>query len=73
MFFKEKLDASINLKFFFFFKILRAFLSKPFPIITSRNFFFNTNAKFLLISKLQETIPPKALRMILITILKRLY
>jgi len=43
------------------FNILIALLSNPFPIITSKNNLFNSKAKFLLILKLQETIPPKAL------------
>ena len=57
----EKFEASINLKFFFDLSILREFLSKPFATITSRNILFNSNAKFLVILKLHETIPPKAL------------
>ena len=38
-----------------------ALLSNPFAIITSKNNLFNSKAKFLVILKLQETIPPKAL------------
>ena len=38
-----------------------ALLSNPFAIITSKYNLFNSVAKFLLILKLQETIPPKAL------------
>ena len=38
-----------------------ALLSNPFAIITSKNKLFNSKAKFLVILKLQETIPPKAL------------
>ena len=57
----EKFEASIILKFFFNFKIFKAFFSKPFPIITSRKILFNSKANFLLTRKLQETIPPKAL------------
>ena len=52
---------SINLKFFLVFNILKALLSNPFAIITSKNSLFNSRAKFLVILKLQETIPPKAL------------
>ena len=58
---KSKFEASINLKFFFFFKILRASSSILFPIITSKNNLLISNASFLFILKLQETIPPKAL------------
>ena len=54
-------DASINLKFFFFFNTLSALLSNPFPIIISKNNLSNSSAKFLLILKLHETTPPKAL------------
>ena len=38
-----------------------ALLSKPFAITTSKNNLFNSTAKLLVILKLQETIPPKAL------------
>ena len=54
-------DASINLKFFFFFNTLSALLSNPFPIIISNYNLSNSSANFLLILKLQETTPPKAL------------
>ena len=57
----KKFEASISLKFFFCLSILREFLSNPFAIITSKNTLFNSNAKFLVILKLHETIPPKAL------------
>ena len=56
-----KLEASIILKFFFFFKIFKAPISKLFPIITSRNNLFSSKANFLLTLKLHEIIPPKAL------------
>jgi hypothetical protein len=55
------LVESINLGFFLVFNILMAFLSNPFAIITSKNNLFNSAAKLLVILKLQETIPPKAL------------
>ena len=57
----EYLELSIILKFFFFFKIFKAFFSKPFPIITSKKNLFNLYAKFTLILKLHEIIPPNAL------------
>ena len=59
--FNKKLEASISLKFFFDFNNLRASLSKPLAIITSKNTLVSSKAKLLLILKLQETIPPKAL------------
>ena len=43
------------------FNNLRALVSKPFAIITSKKVLFNSTAKLLLILKLQETIPPNAL------------
>ena len=49
------------LTFFLDFNNLRALVSKPFAIITSKNVLFNSTAKLLLILKLQETIPPNAL------------
>jgi len=48
--------------FFFFFKILIASLSKSLPTIISKNSLFNSKANFLLTLKLQQTIPPKALK-----------
>ena len=59
--FKEKCEASIHLKCVLNLYILSAFLCIPFAIITSKNNLYNSIAKFLVILKLQETIPPKAL------------
>ena len=59
--FSEKLEASISLKFFFDFNILSAFFSNPLATITSRKILLSSRANFLLILKLQDTIPPKAL------------
>ena len=56
-----KVFVSISLKFFFFFKILRASLVNPLPMTISKNILFNSFAIILSILKLQETIPPKAL------------
>ena len=57
----DKLEASINLRFFFDLSIFIAFLSNPFAIITSRKILLNSKANLSVILKLQETIPPKAL------------
>ena len=61
MFIKLNLLQLINLIFFLFFKILRAFLSKPLDIIISKKFLFNAKANFFLIIELIATTPPKAL------------
>ena len=55
------MEASINRIFFFDFNILSELLSKPLATTTSRNILFNSKAKGLVILKLHETIPPKAL------------
>ena len=53
--------ASIIRKFFLFFNIFNASMFILLQIITSKNIFFNSRANFLLILKLQETMPPNAL------------
>ena len=58
---KKNLKHQLILKFFFDFNILRASLSKPLAIITSKKILLISEANFFLILKLQETIPPKAL------------
>ena len=54
-------DASIILIFFFFFKIFKASVSKPFAITASKKILLSSNARVLFILKLHETIPPIAL------------
>tara|TARA_B100001996_G_C18625197_1_gene579446 strand:- start:691 stop:981 length:291 start_codon:yes stop_codon:yes gene_type:complete len=59
--FKFRFEASINLRFFFFLRIFKAFFSNPLAIITSKNILFNSTANFSFNLKLHDTIPPKAL------------